>query len=83
MTNGEVQSMVASVDGQTIMAKYKDGEKKVIVPSGTPILRFVPGTKDDLKAGAQFFIVAATKQSDGTYTAPSINVGRDGAVPTM
>lgn len=83
MTNGEVQSMVASVDGQTITAKYKDGEKKVIVPADTPILRFVPGTKDDLKAGAQFFIVAATKQSDDSYTAPSINVGRDGAVPTM
>ena len=83
MTNGEVQSMVASVDGQTITAKYKDGEKKVIVPPDTPILRFVPGTKDDLKVGAQFFIVAATKQSDGSYTAPGINVGRDGAVPTM
>ena len=83
MTNGSVESMVTGVDGQTITAKYKDGESKVIVPANTPILRFMPGSKDDLKPGAQFFIVAATKQADGSYTAPSINVGRDGAVPTM
>ncbi len=83
MTNGSVDSIVASVDGQTIMAKYKDGEKKVIVPPDTPIVRFVPGTKDDLKLGAQFFMVAATKQADGSYTSASINVGRDGAVPPM
>ena len=83
MTNGSVDSMVAGVDGQTITAKYKDGEKKVIVPPNTPIVRFTPGSKDDLKPGAQFFIVAATKQDDGSYTAPAINVGRDGTAPPM
>jgi len=83
MTNGETQSIVANVDGQVIMAKYKDGEKKVIVPPDTPIVRFMPGNRDDLKQGAQFFMVAATKQADGSYTSGSINVGRDGAVPPM
>ncbi len=83
MTNGEAQSIVTGVDGQTITAKYKDGEKKVIVPPDTPIVRFVPGNKDDLKPGAQFFMVAATKQADGSYTAAAINVGRDGASPPM
>lgn len=83
MTNADVASQVEGVDGHTLTVKYKDGEKKVIVPSGTPVVRFNPGNKDDLKPGAQFFIVAATKQEDGSYTAPAINVGRDGAVPPM
>ncbi len=83
MTNADVESTVTGVDGQTLMVKYKDGEKKVIVPPSTPIVRFLPGSKDDLKPGAQFFIVAATKQADGSFTAPAINVGRDGAAPPM
>ena len=83
MTNADVTTMVTGVDGQTFTVKYKDGEKKVIVPPNTPVVRFALGSKDDLKAGAQFFIVAATKQADGTYTAPNINVGRDGAAPPM
>jgi hypothetical protein len=83
MTNADVATQVTGADGQTLTVKYKDGEKKVIVPPNTPVVRFAPGTKDDLKPGAQFFIVAATKQSDGTYTAPAINVGRDGAAPPM
>jgi hypothetical protein len=42
-----------------------------------------PGSKDDLKAGAQFIIMAAQKQPDGSLVAPAINVGRDGAAPPM
>jgi hypothetical protein len=83
MTNADVAQKVEGVDGQTLTVKYKDGEKKVIVPPNTPVVRFNPGNKDDLKPGAQFFIVAATKQDDGSYTAPAINVGRDGATPPM
>ncbi len=83
MTNADVATKVEGVDGQTLTVKYKDGEKKVIVPPSTPVVRFNPGNKDDLKPGAQFFIVAGTKQADGTITAPAINVGRDGAVPPM
>jgi hypothetical protein len=83
MTNADVTTKVEGVDGQTLTVKYKDGEKKVIVPPNTPVVRFNPGNKDDLKPGAQFFIVAGTKQADGTITAPAINVGRDGAVPPM
>jgi hypothetical protein len=83
MTNADVANVVTGVDGQTVTVKYKDGEKKVIVPPNTPVVRFAPGSKDDLKAGAQFFIVAATKQADGSYTAGAINVGRNGAAPPM
>ena len=83
MTNADVTSLVTATDGQTIMVKYKDGEKKVVVPPNTPVVRFNPGNKDDLKPGAQFFIVAGTKQDDGTIAAAAINVGRDGVAPPM
>ncbi len=32
MTNATIETTVGSVDGQTLMVKYKDGEKKIIVP---------------------------------------------------
>jgi len=83
MTNADVGTKVEGVDGQTLTVKYPEGEKKVVVPPNTPVVRFNPGTKDDLKPGAQFFIVAGTKQADGTIAAPAINVGRDGAAPPM
>ena len=83
MTNANVESTVAGVDGQTVTVKYPDGEKKVIVPPNTPIVAMAPGNKDDLKPGAQFIIMAAQKQPDGSLTAPAINVGRGGAAPPM
>jgi hypothetical protein len=83
MTNADVQTTVASTDGQVIMVKYPDGEKKVVVPPNTNIVAMAPGNKDDLKPGAAFIIMAAQKQPDGTLTAPAINVGRDGATPPM
>ncbi|HEX3938184.1 MAG TPA: hypothetical protein VHX43_11830 [Xanthobacteraceae bacterium] len=83
MTNADVESTVTGVDGQTIMVKYSDGEKKVIVPPDTPVVRFVPGNASDLKPGAKMIIIGAQKAPDGSLTAPAINVGRDGAVPPM
>jgi hypothetical protein len=83
MTNAAVESTVAGVEGQTIMVKYKDGEKKVVVPPNTPIVAFAPGQKDELKPGAPVIVFTATKQPDGSLTAPAINVGRDGVVPPM
>jgi outer membrane lipoprotein SlyB len=83
MTNADVESTVASVDGQTMMVKYADGEKKIIVPPNTPVVKYVPGSAADLKPGAQMIIIAAQKAPDGSITAPAINVGRDGAAPPM
>ena len=81
MTNGTSGAPVAAVDGSSIMVKYKDGEKKIVVPPGTPIVRYEIGSAADLKPGVHFTVLAATKKPDGTYEAARINVGRDGAVP--
>jgi hypothetical protein len=83
MTNADVESTVAGVDGQTMIVKYAEGEKKVSVPPNTPVVRFVPGNVSDLKPGAQIFIVAGQKMPDETITTPAINVGRDGVAPPM
>ena len=82
MTNGNVEQTVAGSDGQTLTLKYKDGEKKIIVPSTTPIVSYLPGDKSELTPGARIFIAAATKQPDGTLQTPRVNVGR-GVAPPM
>ena len=51
------------------------------MPANAHIVRYEVGNKSDLKAGAPFAILAANKEPDGTFTAPRINVGRDGARP--
>jgi hypothetical protein len=83
MTNGNVEQVVTSVDGGTLTVKYKDGEKKIIVPPDVPIVTFVPGDKADLKPGIKIFIVAAKKLPDGTLQAARVNYGKDGLTPPM
>jgi hypothetical protein len=87
MTNGFVQPVVtvgatsASGGDPSIVVKYPQGEKRIVITANAHVVRNVFGSKDDLKAGAAFRAQAATKQPDGTYTAAAINVGRDGARP--
>ena len=83
MTNATVAQTVKGIDGQNILVKYKDGEKKVVVPEGTPIVTFVAGDKSEVKAGAKVIIFSATKKDDGTLEATRVNVGRDGITPPM
>src|SRR3989442_8748992 len=40
MTNGSASGAVAGVDGPAIVVKYKDGEKKIVVPTGVPTVRY-------------------------------------------
>jgi len=83
MTNATVAETVKGTDGQNILVKYKDGEKKVVVPPDTPIVTFVAGDKSELKPGAKVIIFSATKKDDGTLEAARVNVGRDGITPPM
>jgi len=83
MTNATVAQTVKGIDGQNILVKYKDGEKKVVVPEGTPIVTFVAGDKTELKPGAKVIIFSAVKKDDGTLEAARVNVGRDGITPPM
>lgn len=76
MTNAYVESNVTDKDGQAIMVRYKEGEKKIIVTPATAITAVAPGNKDELKPGAQIIIMASDKQPDGSILAKTLYVGR-------
>ncbi len=81
MTNATVDTTVASVDGQTVMLKYKDGEKKIIIGPDAQIINNVVGDKGELKVGASVVIPGASKKPDGTLETARVNVGRGDFVP--
>ena len=82
MTNATVDTTVSGVDGQNIMVKYKDGEKKIVVGPDAVIRQYLAGDKSELKPGAQVF-VNSQKQPDGSLTAARVNVGLKGQIPPM
>jgi hypothetical protein len=81
MTNGNVETTSASADGQVLTLKYNDGEKRIVVPSNTPIVAYAPGDASDLKAGAKIFVGAAKKLPDGSLETTRVNVGKSAAPP--
>src|ERR1700723_3723030 len=82
MTNATVAESVAGNDGHTLLVKYKDGEKKVVVAPETPVVTYVPADKSDLKAGAKI-IAFFKKLPDGSFETNRVSVGRDGLTPPM
>jgi hypothetical protein len=83
MTNAGVDSMVTKVDATTLVLKYKDGEKTIMVSPDVAVVTFAPATMADLKPGERVFIGAAAKQPDGTFNAPNVAVSRNGVNPPM
>jgi hypothetical protein len=83
MTNATVAETVKGSDRQNILVKYKDGEKKVVVPPDAPIVTFVAGDKSEVKSGSKIIIFGAAKKEDGMLEAYRVNIGRDGITPTM
>jgi len=83
MTNATVAQTVVGTEGQNILVKYKDGEKKVVVPEGTPIVTFVASDKSEVRPGVKAIIFSAVRKDDGTLEAARVNVGRDGITPPM
>jgi hypothetical protein len=82
MTNATVAESVAGNDGHTLLVKYRDGEKKVVVGADTPVVTYVPADKSDLKAGAKI-IAFMKKLPDGSFETNRVSVGRDGLTPPM
>jgi len=82
MTNAYIENVVTGKDGETLMVKYKDGEKKVSVTPETLIAAVAKGDKSELKAGTPIIIMGSEKQADGSVVAKVVYVGRDVA-PAM
>jgi hypothetical protein len=82
MTNAYVENIVTGKDGDAVMVKFKEGEKKIMITPQTAITAVAPGNKDELKAGTQIIIMASEKQPDGSALAKVLYVGR-GLTPAM
>ncbi|MGF6652314.1 hypothetical protein OKW34_002876 [Paraburkholderia youngii] len=81
MTNGTVGSLVVS-NGRTITVKYKDGEKKIVIPQDVPIVSLEPGSRALLTPGAKV-VLFAHKEADGSMAAIFISAGEHGVTPPM
>ncbi len=82
MTNATVAQSVVGTDGHTLLIRYKDGEKKVVVGPDTPVVTYVPADKSELKPGAKV-IAFMKKLPDGSFETNRVSVGRDGLTPPM
>ena len=86
MTNANVDKIEAfaaeKVQGQLLTLKYKDGEQKIFVPPGTPIVKNVAGDRSLLQPGTGVYI-AAVRGEDATITATRITAGIGGIMPPM
>lgn len=81
MTNATVADLARSTQGRTLTLRYKDGEKKVLVPDGVPVVTFRPGSPALIVPGAKVFIV--TEMMDGEYAPRRFLIGRNGFQPPM
>ena len=80
MTNAIVQAKVVGTGSHEITVQFPGGTQKIVVPEGIPIVRTVPGTRADLKAG-EYVFAAAQGAGDGALTALRIQVSKDGVRP--
>jgi hypothetical protein len=85
MTNATVADLAAAPSStrgaQQLRLSYKGGEKTVIVPRGTPVVTFRPGTDALLVPGAKVLVNA--QERNGTPTAVRALAGRNGFTPPM
>ena len=81
MTNATVHDVVQAVDGHSVTLRYKDGEQRIVIPTGTVIVSYLPGSISELEPGAVIFVPAANRMADGTLQTQRIMVGREIAPP--
>jgi len=81
MTNGTVGDLVVS-NGRTITVKYKNGEKKIVVPDDVPVVNLEAGDRSLLVPGAHI-VLFAKKGPDGALSALFISAGEKGVTPPM
>ncbi|HEX6156369.1 MAG TPA: hypothetical protein VFZ54_10125 [Burkholderiales bacterium] len=80
MTNANLDGIAQASGGNEITLNYQGGSQKVIVPPGTPIVAFDPGSRSDLKVGETIWTNART-ESDGKIVVERLNVSKDGVKP--
>lgn len=79
MTNGTVTGGAGKSGVTQLTISYKGGTAQVVVPEGTPIVRFEPADKSVLMKGQKVFAVTPP----GAKTAKFVAIGKDGLTPPM
>ena len=80
MTNANLAAAVQSAGGNEITLKYKDGEQKITVPNGTPIVGFDNGDRSALKKGETIWTNARV-EGDGKLVTNRVQVSKGGVKP--
>jgi len=77
MTNATVAELGTAAattrGGERMLLRYKDGEKTVVIPHGTPIMSFRPGNEALLVPGAT--VTVSAQEKAGMPTALRVQVG--------
>lgn len=79
MTNGTVSSTAGTAGETMLTVSYKGGTAKVLVPAGTPIVRFEPTERSVVAKGQKVFVVQTADAPGAKFVA----VGKDGLTPPM
>lgn len=82
MTNATVDSAVEGNDGRSLTLTAREQKVRVVVPPDAPVVTPIPASIEDLRPGAQVFLIA-TPEPDGSLAAARVTVARDGVVPPM
>ncbi|MBV9756984.1 MAG: hypothetical protein JO047_08015 [Alphaproteobacteria bacterium] len=80
MTNANIAQVESGVGGETLKLDYKDGTQMITVPDSATVVDFTEATPDQLKPGAQVFVVA--RKENGGDVAIAVVVG-NGVKPPM
>ena len=79
MTNGTVTGGAGKPGETKLSISYKGGKAQVVVPVGTPIVRFEPAERTVLVKGQKLFAIVSADAKG----ARSVAVGKDGLTPPM
>ena len=79
MTNGTITGGAGKPGETTLTISYKGGMSKVLVPIGTPIVRFEPTERAMLAAGQKVFAVITPDAPNAKFVA----IGKNGLTPPM
>ena len=82
MTNGTVGKVTSGAKGRELQVSYPNGERKIVVPPGVPIVQFTNGERSQIKPGLPAFLIIA-KTPEGGLASRGIVIGENGAKPPM
>ena len=82
MTNGTVGKVTSGAKGRELQVSYPNGERKIVVPPGVPIVQFTNGERTQIKPGLPAFLIIS-KTPDGALASRGIVIGENGAKPPM